>query len=78
MGGREEKEPPPSFLSHFMFFMSFLFSVDIYSLCTFCSLSSQTCDREVHVVHEAFALADGVDDVQGGGLGDVLLNELEV
>ena len=30
------------------------------------------------MVHEAFALADGVDDVQGGGLGDVLLNELEV
>jgi len=77
VGGREEKEPPPSFLSHFMFFMSFLFSVDIYSVCAFCSLSSQICDREV-VVHEAFALADGVDDVQGGGLGDVLLNELEV
>jgi len=46
--------------------MSILFSVYI-------------CEaREVHVVHEALAVADGVEDVQGGGLGDVLLVEMEV
>ena len=34
--------------------------------------------REIHVVHEALAVAGGFKDVQGVGLGDVLLVEIEV
>jgi len=34
--------------------------------------------RKVHVVHQALAVAGGVEDVQGGGFGDVPLVEGEV
>ena len=49
------------------------------AVCMSILFSFHICEaREVHVVHEALAVADDVEDVQGGALGDVLLVEIEV